>query len=151
MEEKSDFEKDMIVIKYNLRIMQIKRTIQTMMQNHLLKEWIPEYTYQGCDRADVIIDHVSAFKFMMKKYGKIRANCIKKTESLNTANELITSALNVAKANFNRRKKVLLEFGIITKIPESRIKQAISSNLIDFFKYDKNGVIHSIKLCNIIT
>ncbi len=121
------------------------------MQNHLLKGWIPEYKYQGYDRADVIIDHHSAFRFVMKKYGKIRANCIKRIESLNTTNELITSALNVAKANFNRRKKVLLEFGIITKIPESRIKQAISENRINFYQFDKNGVVHSIKLCNIIT
>ncbi len=144
----NDLEKDMIKIKYNLKMMQMQKTVQTMMENHLLKEWVPEYTYQGCDRTNVVKDHYSALAFIFKMYGKTRMRCLKNKIYLKEVNEMISTGISMAKTNFKRRQKALLELAAFGNISESRIKKAISSNLIDFFKYDKNGAIHSIKLCD---
>jgi len=145
-ETEQDIQKVMKLIYAREETRKREEGIEKMMIQYLIKQWIPEYSYPGCDRENVVHDYKSALNFTLKIYPSIRKSIKNDKKYYEYVSKSIENSIRRAKRSFSSRKKALEEICKIFDIPENNIKQSIIDAKIDFLKFKVDAFIYVIKL-----
>ncbi len=150
-------DEDKEIAKIEARIYTYEETrkreegIETMIMQSMTKKWIPEYTYPGCNRNNVVNDFHSAERFILKMYPSIRNSIAENTRYFGVIRKSISKSISNARRTFQKRKKLLTGVCNIFGTSENRMKELIIDRKIDFLNFDMSVFRDIIKIHNIIS
>ncbi len=126
--------------------------IEKMILQHLVRQWIPEYSYPGCDRKNVVKDFRTAISFTLSMYPSIRNAVDENTRYFSIISKSINKSISNAQRNFRKRKKLFMDVcNIFNVSSESKMKKIILDRKIDFLNFDINVFRNIIKIYDFIS
>jgi len=113
----------------------IKNTVKVVFLRHLLKSWIPEFSYLGEGNIVVVRDFQSALRMVLKMHPNLAQKCEVNRGAFRKTCNTIRQAIKNARSSFYQRKRNLLAFAKAVGRDEEWVKKLVVSGVIDFFTF----------------